>query len=88
MREGYIDGPRMLASGEVICITGGHACFLGIEADGALPLSRTLSLGFGAQGSHNSFYDGTSSWSHNEAVSLATDLQASDRERSDLGQER
>jgi iron complex outermembrane receptor protein len=42
----------------------------GIEADGALPLSRTLSLGFGAQGSHNSFYDGTSSWSHNEAVSL------------------
>lgn len=42
----------------------------GIEADGTLPLSRTLSLGFGAQGSRNSFYDGTSSWSHNEAMSL------------------
>ena len=53
----------MLANGD----SYGNA---GIEADGALPLSRTLSLGFGAQGSHNSFYDGTSSWSHNEAVSL------------------
>ena len=35
VREGWIDGPRMLAAGEVVCITGGHACFLGIEADGA-----------------------------------------------------
>ncbi len=42
----------------------------GIEADGAVPLSRTLSLGFGAQGSRNGFYNGTTSWSHNEAVSL------------------
>lgn len=35
VREGWIDGPRMMAAGEVVCITGGHACFLGIEADGA-----------------------------------------------------
>ncbi len=34
LREGWIEGPRMLAAGEVVCITGGHACFLGIEADG------------------------------------------------------
>jgi iron complex outermembrane receptor protein len=42
----------------------------GIEADGAVPLSSTLSLGVGAQGARNSFYNGTTSWSHNEAVSL------------------
>ena len=34
LREGWVEGPRMLAAGQVICITGGHACFLGIEADG------------------------------------------------------
>lgn len=34
VREGWLEGPRMLAAGEVVCITGGHACFLGIEADG------------------------------------------------------
>ncbi|NLR73384.1 TonB-dependent receptor [Novosphingobium sp. ERN07] len=42
----------------------------GLEFDAALPLSSTLSLGFGANGSRNDFYNGTTSWTHQEAVSL------------------
>ncbi|MSP74108.1 MAG: amidohydrolase family protein [Myxococcales bacterium] len=42
IREGWVVGPRMLAAGEVICITGGHACFLGIEADGADAVRRAV----------------------------------------------
>lgn len=34
LEEGWIEGPEMVAAGGVICITGGHACFLGVEADG------------------------------------------------------
>lgn len=42
-----------------------------IEADAAIPLiPGRLSLGLGATGLRNDFYNGTSSWSHNEAVSL------------------
>lgn len=35
VEEGWLRGPRMMAAGKVVCITGGHACFVGIEADGA-----------------------------------------------------
>ncbi|MDJ0278859.1 TonB-dependent receptor [Sphingomonas sp. 2R-10] len=62
-KPGDVAGLSVLASGD----SYGNA---GIEADGAVPLSRTLSLGFGAQASRNDFYNGTTSWSHNEAVSL------------------
>lgn len=42
-----------------------------VEADAALPLiSGRLSLGLGATGLRNDFYNGTDSWSHNEAISL------------------
>ncbi|WP_235976500.1 TonB-dependent receptor domain-containing protein [Sandaracinobacteroides hominis] len=40
------------------------------EFDAALPLSRELSLGFGAQLSRNDFYNGTTSLSHNQAAAL------------------
>lgn len=40
LREGWVEGPRMLAAGTVICITGGHACFIGIECDGADAVRR------------------------------------------------
>ncbi len=33
--EGWVEGPRMMCAGKLVAITGGHACFLGIEADGA-----------------------------------------------------
>lgn len=62
-KPGDVATLSVLASGD----SYGNA---GIEADGAVPLSRMLSLGSGAQGSRNGFYNGTNSWSHNEAVSL------------------
>jgi imidazolonepropionase-like amidohydrolase len=34
IRSGLITGPRMLASGKVICMTGGHGWQMGREADG------------------------------------------------------
>lgn len=34
VEEGWLTGPRVMAAGELVCITGGHACFLGVEADG------------------------------------------------------
>lgn len=33
VEEGILPGPRMLAAGSVICMTGGHACWVGIECD-------------------------------------------------------
>ncbi|MFZ5917365.1 MAG: amidohydrolase family protein [Chloroflexota bacterium] len=35
INDGLIPGPRMLVSGKVICMTGGHGHFLGREVDGA-----------------------------------------------------
>jgi imidazolonepropionase-like amidohydrolase len=37
---GEIEGPRMLAAGRVITITGGHGHWMGIEADGADAVRR------------------------------------------------
>ena len=34
IQEGLIKGPHMICSGRVICMTGGHGCTNGIEADG------------------------------------------------------
>lgn len=34
IRSGLISGPRMLASGQMICMTGGHGWQIGREADG------------------------------------------------------
>jgi len=34
IRSGLISGPRMLASGQIICMTGGHGWQIGREADG------------------------------------------------------
>lgn len=34
IRSGLVSGPRMLASGRIICMTGGHGWQLGQEADG------------------------------------------------------
>ena len=34
VREGKVEGPDVWAAGHLICMTGGHACFMGVEADG------------------------------------------------------
>jgi iron complex outermembrane receptor protein len=41
---------------------------LGLEVDGALPISSTLSLGYGINGTHVEFADGTSNWNHTESL--------------------
>ena len=35
IEEGWVEGPRMLAAGTAICMTGGHGCFFALECDGA-----------------------------------------------------
>ena len=34
IREGVMDGPRVLAAGKIVCMTGGHGWWIGREADG------------------------------------------------------
>lgn len=34
IKDGVVIGPRMLVSGEVLCMTGGHLNFMGYEVDG------------------------------------------------------
>lgn len=33
--EGVVEGPDVFAAGNVLCMTGGHGCFMGVECDGA-----------------------------------------------------
>jgi len=40
IREGLTPGPRLLVSGQLIAMTGGHGWSLGVEADGADALRR------------------------------------------------
>ena len=41
---------------------------LGVEVDGSLPVGPTLSLGYGLNGTHVEFPDGTSNWNHTESL--------------------
>jgi iron complex outermembrane recepter protein len=41
---------------------------LGVEIDGSLPVSSTLSLGYGLNATHVEFPDGTSNWNHTESL--------------------
>jgi iron complex outermembrane recepter protein len=40
----------------------------GVEIDGSLPLGPTLSIGYGLNGTHVEFPDGTSNWNHTESL--------------------
>lgn len=42
IRAGLISGPRILASGRVICVTGGHGWPIGREADGADEVAKAV----------------------------------------------
>jgi len=42
IRSDLIPGPRILASGHMICITGGHGYFIGREADGIDEMMRAV----------------------------------------------
>jgi len=40
----------------------------GVEVDGSLPVGSKLSLGYGLNGTHVEFPDGTSNWNHTESL--------------------
>ena len=40
--SGLVPGPRVLAAGQAICMTGGHARFIGREADGPIEIVRAV----------------------------------------------
>jgi imidazolonepropionase-like amidohydrolase len=42
IRAGRHSGPTILCAGKMICITGGHGWFIGIEADGAAACTRAV----------------------------------------------
>ena len=42
--EGEVPGPRVLSSGHVICMTGGHGWVMGLESDGPEAVRRAVRL--------------------------------------------
>lgn len=42
VESGMVSGPRILAAGRVVAMTGGHAWFAGLEADGADAVRRAV----------------------------------------------
>ena len=42
----------------------------GLELDGTAPISRTLSVGYGVNGTHLSFPDGTNNFNHTESLAV------------------
>lgn len=44
VQAGDLEGPEVFAAGNVLCITGGHACFLGLECDGVAAITRGARL--------------------------------------------
>ncbi|HEX7128051.1 MAG TPA: amidohydrolase family protein [Thermodesulfobacteriota bacterium] len=42
IRAGLVPGPRVLAAGKIICMTGGHGHWAGREADGPIDMRRAV----------------------------------------------
>jgi imidazolonepropionase-like amidohydrolase len=42
VEKGWINGPRIVAAGKVVCMTGGHCWFLGREADGPHEIRKAV----------------------------------------------
>ena len=42
IRQGLIPGPRVVAAGKVICMTGGHGAWVGREADGPAEVRKAV----------------------------------------------
>jgi len=57
-------------AGASIVINGDSYGAFGVEIDGSLPLSRTLSLGYGVTGNRTAFPDGTDNWNHGQGLIL------------------
>ena len=59
--------PADRASASIV-LNGDSFGSYGIEVDGSLPLSRTLSLGYGVTGNHTGYPDGTDSLNHGQGL--------------------
>ncbi|HEX4694883.1 TonB-dependent receptor [Sphingomonas sp.] len=57
-------------AGASILINGDSYGSYGIEIDGSLPLSKTLSLGYGVTGGRTAYPDGTDNWNHGQGLIL------------------
>lgn len=44
VQAGELEGPEVFPAGNVLCITGGHACFLGLECDGVAAMTQGARL--------------------------------------------
>jgi imidazolonepropionase-like amidohydrolase len=42
IERGFLRGPRILAAGRLICMTGGHGWYIGIEADGPHEMRKAV----------------------------------------------
>jgi imidazolonepropionase-like amidohydrolase len=40
--KGWVPGPRILAAGKIVCMTGGHGWFIGIESDGPHEMRKAV----------------------------------------------
>ncbi|HXW77494.1 MAG TPA: amidohydrolase family protein [Candidatus Eremiobacteraceae bacterium] len=40
--KGWVEGPRILAAGKVVCMTGGHGWFIGYESDGPHEMRKAV----------------------------------------------
>lgn len=42
IEKGWTQGPRVLAAGKVVCMTGGHCWFIGLESDGPHEIRKSV----------------------------------------------
>lgn len=59
--------PEERAAASVVANADSFGSF-GVEVDGSLPVSQTLSIGYGLAGSRGEHPDGTSNWIHTESL--------------------
>jgi len=61
--------PESRAAASIVVNGDSYGSF-GVEIDGSLPLSKTLSLGYGVTGNRTAFPDGTDNWNHAQGLIL------------------
>lgn len=61
--------PESAAAASIVLNGDSYGSF-GVEVDGSLPLSKTLSLGYGVTGNRTAFPDGTDNWNHSQGLIL------------------
>jgi iron complex outermembrane receptor protein len=62
-----LNRPKGQTAASIIANTDDYGT-AGIEADGSVAISPTLSLGYGLSAARNEFFEGTHNWTHNESI--------------------